>query len=79
MEGMERQRKREGESVRVRPGSRVTTAGQFLLSRVGSRVTIRPAKFELIFRPHRSTTYVGVVVAYCYRWSSVVCRSVTIM
>ena len=28
----------------------------------------------LIFRPHRSTTYVDA--AYCYRLSSVVCRSV---
>ena len=29
---------------------------------------------SLIFRPHRSTTYVDAV--YCYRLSSVVCRSV---
>ena len=31
----------------------------------------------LIFRPHRSTTYVDV--AYSYRPSSVVCRSVTLV
>jgi len=30
-----------------------------------------------IIRPHRSTTYVDV--AYCYRPSSVVCRSVTLV
>jgi len=30
--------------------------------------------FSLLFRLHRSTTYVDV--AYCYRPSSVVCRSV---
>jgi len=29
---------------------------------------------NLLFRPHRSTTYVDA--AYCYRPSSVVCRSV---
>jgi len=32
------------------------------------------AKEELLFRPHRSTTYVDA--AHCYRPSSVVCRSV---
>jgi len=32
------------------------------------------AKEELLFRPHRSTTHVDA--AYCYRPSSVVCRSV---
>ena len=30
---------------------------------------------HIIFRPHRSTTYVDAA-AYCYRPSSVVCRSV---
>jgi len=31
----------------------------------------------LLFRPHRSTTYVDA--AYCYRPSSVVCRSATLV
>jgi len=31
----------------------------------------------VIIRPHRSTTYVDA--AYCYRTSSVVCRSVTLV
>jgi len=33
--------------------------------------------FDVIIRPHRSSTYVDV--AYCYRPSSVVCRSVTVV
>ena len=33
-----------------------------------------------IFRPHRSNTYtVRIDAAYCYRPSSVVCRSVTLV
>jgi len=35
----------------------------------------RSVKQTIVFRPHRSTTYVNA--AYCYRPSSVVCRSVT--
>jgi len=30
----------------------------------------------MIFRPHRSTTYVGA--AYCHRPNSIVCRSVVL-
>jgi len=30
-------------------------------------------KLQLLFRPHRSTTYVDA--AYCYWWSRVVCLS----
>jgi len=33
-----------------------------------------PSDLSFIFRPHRSTTYADA--AYCYRQSSVVCRSV---
>jgi len=33
--------------------------------------------WPLIIRPHRSSTYVDA--AYCYRLSSVVCRSVTLV
>ena len=34
---------------------------------------------SLVFRPHRSTTYTYVDAAHCYRRSSVVCRSVTVV
>ena len=42
-----------------------------------NEIRLHGKKEVIIFRPHRSTTYVDA--AYCYRPSSVVCRSVTVV